>query len=495
MFKKFIRDIAVYAPSQFLPALTAFITTPILTRVFPPDEYGYWSLAQSISDFLVALAVSGYGSAVLRYYPIYETKSALNVFFATITGSISITIGLISVAIVLILLLFGNLIPAGIAPYVYFIIFIFIAQSFHSIFLTVIRTQGRSKVYTTFQLTTKYADLGLGLILVLVFGLRVNGLLWGTLITLSLLVPILIHEGTSHAGINFKFFKLTDAIDIWHYAWPLTLGNVAMWGLKVSDLFIISLFRPEQEVGIYSVSYNISSKSIELLVALFLLSVSPLVYSTWEKEGQEATERTVTMITRIYLLLCLPAAVGLTVLGLPFVSLLASPEYFEGAKVIGFVVFSSFIWGMSNIAMLGVAIKKKAGRLGTNQIIAAAVHIGLQILFVPRFGYIAAAVSTLIGYTTLFVLQALASRPHLTWRFPFRTLKNVLISSAVMTLAILGFYALIGAFGADSPVFLFVCIILVLPVYFGSLWVVGEPANDEKKVILEYWNRLRGRAS
>ncbi len=494
MLKKFIKDIAVYAPSQFLPALTAFITTPILTRIFPPAEYGNWALAVSISEFLVALAISGFGSAVIRYYPIYESRSTLGIFFATITGSIALTISLVTCVILLILLLFSSYIPTGLVPLVHIIILIFIAQSIHSIFITVIRTQGRSKVFTTFQLITKYGDLGLGLLLVLVFGLRVDGLMWGSFLTLSLLVPFLIFQATQQKGIQLRHFQFPDALEIWHYAWPLTLGNVAMWGLRVSDLFIISLFRTEREVGIYSVSYGISSKSIELLVSLFLLSVSPLIYSTWEKEGREATEKTMTMITRVYLVLCLPAAVGLSALALPFVSLMTAPEYYEGASIVGYVVFSSFIWGLSNISMLGIAIKKKAGRLGANQIIAAVTHIGLQIILVPLFGYTAAAISTLIGYSTLFVLQTIASRPYLTWRFPFRTLRNVTIASAVMGLAIWGFYAAAGTGSIDSPINLFLSIILVLPVYFGFLWWLGEVHEEEKKAVIQEWNKLIGRS-
>ena len=62
MLNRLVKDMLIYMPAQFLPALTAFITTPILTRLFPPAEYGYWALAASVSAFLVALAVSGFGS-------------------------------------------------------------------------------------------------------------------------------------------------------------------------------------------------------------------------------------------------------------------------------------------------------------------------------------------------------------------------------------------------------------------------------------------------
>jgi O-antigen/teichoic acid export membrane protein len=300
---------------------------------------------------------------------------------------------------------------------------------------------------------------------------------------------------TKCIGIHPNHFHLPDALQIWQYAWPLTLGNIAMWGLRMSDLFIISSFRPEQDVGLYSVSYNISAKSIELLVALFLLSVSPLVYSTWEGEGRGATEETLTMVTRVYLILCLPAAVGLSVLAFPFVALLTVPDYYEGSRIVGFVAFSSFTWGLANIAMMGIAIKKKAGRIGANQMIAAFTHVGLMLLLVPRFGYVAAAISTLIGYTVLLVLQTLASQPHLAWRFPLSTLRNVMAASVAMGLAAWGIYGMSGTASKGSPAYLFLSIVVAVPTYFVCLWWLGEVKKEEKNTMIQLWYKVKGKVA
>lgn len=490
MLKKFIEDIAIYAPSQLLPALTAFITTPILTRLFAPAEYGYWALAASISAFLVALAVSGFGSAVIRFYPAYESKSTLDVFFATISISIGAAISLVIGISFLLRFLLKEFLPTALVQLLPLVILIFVAQSIFSVFIAMMRAQGRSGFFTFFQLLISYGGLGIGLLLVIVWGFRIEGLLWGSFLSFVLILPFLIFLATKRRGIQFQNFHFADALQIWQYAWPLALGNVAMWGLRLSDLFIISSLRPEREVGIYSVSYNISSKSIELLVALFLLSVSPLIYNTWERKGKVATEKTLTMVTRVYLLLCLPAAVGLSVLAFPFVALLTSSDYQEGYRIVGFVVFSSFAWGLSNIAMLGIAIKKQTYRLGTNQIVAASIHISLQLLLVARFGYVASAISTLIGYTVLLMLQTLASRPHLTWRFPFRTLLNVTAASAVMGLVAWSIYWLPGDGSKGSLGFLFLSITAAVPVYAACLWWLGEVKQEEKHAVSQFWCRV-----
>lgn len=495
MLRKFVKDIAIYSPSKILPALTAFITTPILTRLFLPAEYGNWALAASVSAFLVALAASGLGSAAVRFYPAYKAESKLRVFFAAYSVSSGTAITLVAAVSSLALFLLKEYVPSELVQLLPLVILIFIAQSVYTVFLSVIRAQGRSGSFTSFELILNYCSLGIGLLLVAVWGFRVEGLLWGTFLTLVLMLPFLISWAVKGVGIHPHHTHLPDALKIWHWAWPMTLGNVAMWGLRLSDLFIIRSFRPERDVGIYAVSYNISAKSIELLVALFLLSVSPLIFNTWESQGKDATEKTMTMVTRVYLILCLPAAVGLSVLGFPFVALLTTPDYYEGSRIVGFVVFSSFIWGLANIAMMGIAIKKHTRRIGANQIAAAFIHIGLQLLLVPRFGYLAAAVSTLISYTVLLFLQTLASRPHLDWRFPFKTLCNVMAASAFMGLTAWGIYGLSGAGNKGSPVFLFLSIVVAVPTYFVCLWFLGEAKKEEKHKVMQMWLKATGKGA
>jgi O-antigen/teichoic acid export membrane protein len=493
VIKRFVKDLAIYAPSQFLPALTALITTPLLTRLLAPAEYGYWAQASSISAFLVALAVSGIGSAALRFYRTYEARSTVTTFFASIGVSVAAIITVIAGLGFLSLFLLRGMLPSWLVQLLPLVILIFVANSVFTVFIAVIRAQGRSGLYSVFQLLSNYGGLGIGLLLVAKFGFRVEGLLWGTLLALIPTLPVLVVSATRGAGIHPRDFRLVDTLEIWRYAWPLALGSVAMWGLRVSDLFIIGSFWPARDVGLYTVSYNLSAKTIELLVTLFLLGVAPLVYRTWEAQGREATELSLTMVTRVYLIVCLPAAVGLTVLAFPFVALLTAPDFYEGSRIVGFVVFSSFAWGLSNIAMMGLTINRRALRLGANNIVAAAIHIGLQLLLVPRFGYVASAISTLIGFTALLVLQTSASRPHLAWRFPFSTLRNVTAASIVMGAAAWGIYGSNGAGNRFSAVSLLWSIAVAVPVYGICLWWLGEVNEVEKRTVVTLWAKATGR--
>jgi O-antigen/teichoic acid export membrane protein len=493
VLRKFVRDLALYAPARVLPAFTAFITTPILTRLLRTSEYGYWAQASSISGFLVALVASGFGTAAIRFYPAYQARSTLAVLVASLTFSTGVVVLVVTAISFLLLFLLKNLLPAGLSSLLPLIVLIFGAQSLFTLFISFIRAQGRSGAYTIFQLLQTYGGLGIGLALAAGLGLGVEGLLWGTLLAVVVVLPFLIVLVTRETGMAPQHARLADARQLWEYAWPLTVGNTAMWALRVSDLFVIGRFGSASDVGLYSVSYNLSAKSIELLVALFLLSYGPLVSSTFERVGKEATEATLAMVTRVYLTLCLPASVGLSILAFPVVSMLTTPAYYEGSKIVGFVTFSSFVWGLAQIATMGMVIGKQTRRLALNQVVAGSTHICLMLLLVPHFGYVAAAVSTLIGYSVLLALQILGSRPYLRWGFPFSTMRNATAASVLMGVATWGTYALLGNAGKGSPGLLLLTLLVAVPTYFGSLWWLGEVKATEKKVVLQLCSRVLGR--
>ena len=495
MLRAFVRDMATYLPSKLLPALTVFISAPILTRLFLPAEYGNYALALGVPSFLFALAGSGFGSGAVRFFPAYKVKSEEGVFFATLSVSIGVIIAAVSAISFSVLFLLRTHLPSALYPLLFVSILIFVFQAVFIVFMEVVRAQGRSGRYTAFQLLTRYGSLGLGLLLVVVFGLRVEGLLWGTLLALALVIPFLLFLTTRRVSIRPQDFHRPDALQMWRYAWPLALGNIAMWSLILSDRYIISFFRPASEVGLYSVAYGISGKSIDMLVALFLLSMGPMVIGTWENRGRKATERTMGMITRLFLILCLPAAAGLSLLAVPFVALLTAEPYHDGYRIIGYVAFSSFAWGLSQIFSMGILIKKKTRRIAVNQILAALVNLALNLVLVPRYGFVAAGITTLIGYALLFALQASASRHYLTWLFPFRTLRNAVIATISMGLAITSVsavYADIAKGGAEAW-YLFLSIVVAVPVYFASLLLLGEANEEERAIARNLWYRVAGR--
>jgi O-antigen/teichoic acid export membrane protein len=493
MLSKFLKDLVTYLPSKLLPALTGFITAPILTRLLTTTEFGNYALAIGLYEFLFALTCSGLGAGAVRFYPMYKTKGRLGAFFSSLGLSVGVAIAAGCAVSFLVLGLLQERLPEDLYPLLLISVLVFVVQAVFVVFMQVVRAQERSKLYTTLELLANYGGLGIGLFLLYVLDWGVSGLLWGVFIAFALSMAVLLPLVAR--GSPRQRYAADDMGTMWRYAVPLMVGNMAMWGLRLADRYLIGIFRSRAEVGLYSAAYNISSKSIDILVAVFLLSMGPLVFNIWEKSGAEATQRSLQATTRVFLIMCLPAAAGLTVLAKPFVALLTDTPYHEGYRIVGFVAFSSFVYGLAQIASVGLLLAKRTNRIATNQVLAVAVNLGLNIILVPRFGFVAAGLTTLAGYVTLLILQVQAARKHLSWPFPVRTLRNTIIASAAMSLVAAGIYALPQDGGGLHVGFLFLSVAAAILVYGLGLVLLGELDERELAALRHAWgsvtNRLR----
>jgi O-antigen/teichoic acid export membrane protein len=491
MERTFTKLLFNYLPARLLPALTGFILTPWITRLFNPAEYGYWALAAGFSDFLYALACSGIGASVIRFSEAYRLRSQFDDFFASLVASLGLAVVPTVTASLILLFLLRSHIPEALYPLIQIGVLIFACQSIFNLLSNLMIAQQKSRMFTTFQLLNRYGGIAVGLAFVLILGFRIEGLLWGSLLVLALCIPFMLASLARDLGVRISFAKRSNIRKIWCYGFPLAIGNMAMWGLRLSDRYLIGFFRADSEVGIYSAAYNLSGKSIEILGALFSLSMFPILVKVWENEGREATEKALALITRLYLILGIPAVAGLSLFASPFISLFAATAYHEGYRIVGPVAFSAFLWELSLIAGSGLLIHKQTRWIAANQIVASLVNVGLNLLLLPRFGFVAAGITTLAGYLILFFLQYSFSRRYLTWHFPNKSLRNILTATLVMGALSLWVYGLSGDLAELRPGYFFFCLALAVPAYFGALWMLGEWNESERGAAKSFFHRLR----
>jgi O-antigen/teichoic acid export membrane protein len=231
MLKSFTKDIMTYMPSKLLPALTGFITLPILTRLFFPEEYARYALAKGVSDFFFALAASGVASVPIRFLPAYRSESDRSVFMTTLGVTVAAVVSVVALIGAVALYLLRGILPQDLVLLLAISLGVFAGQTIYLVLMHIVQAEMRSGVYTLFELLDRYGNLVIGLVLVIIFGFTVEGLLWGEFIAFALLVPTLTIVALRGTKPRPKHWKPQDAGRMWQYAWPLAIGNTAMWGL------------------------------------------------------------------------------------------------------------------------------------------------------------------------------------------------------------------------------------------------------------------------
>ncbi len=439
MSKDLLKDLAGYLPAQIVPGLVGFVSTPILTRLFLPDAYGAYSLV--LAAVAVATTVLAWlPMAVIRFQPAYAQRGEERLFLGIVNRLTAFSVlaaGLLLAGALLAVQ--GRLAPVNRVLWWYGLVVVLLTVIF-AVLQHVLRTRRRLGLYGLTTIWRSAGALLLGLVPVWWLGAGVESLLLGA--ALSLLVALLVLGPPVLGAAVAPGRRLAPAAREWLvYSLPLVAGNVAAWVLRLSDRYVIRGYRGDAEVGIYAASYNVADNTVALLVALFTLAAGPLVVRAWEQDGPAAAGALVTRVMRGLLLLGVPAAVGLTVLAGPLLELLTGAAYREGSRIVGWVAAGVLLQGVQQIFQFGFVLRRRTGPVMLTIGAAGVLNLGLNLLLVPRWGYPAAAVTTLLAYAVLLALTVPLARPLLPWRFPAAALARITVAAAAMGAGVVGLLA------------------------------------------------------
>ncbi len=483
----FLKDIAKYLPAQIVPGIVGLVSIPIVTRIFPRAEYGHYSLV--MATVMVLSTVFGWlPTSITRFYPAYALRpEQLEAFKTTVTSLGIVALTVLFVPYYAILLALGRWMSTELQFLLMIGGLLFAVTCAYNLLQSILRSKRFAGRYSAFAVWQSVAGFGLGIALILLLGLRVEGLLLGATLGMVPILPLLWRQAMD-AGLRIRPGKadLKTAKAMFLYGLPLMVGNLAAWVLSLSDRYVLGLLRGPSEVGLYSLSYNIADKSIMLLATLFLMAEPAIGVRIWESQGERDSQRFVANVARLYLLLGVPAAVGLSVVSRLVVGLLGGDEYVEGHRIVPFVLFGVLLLGLQQRFHWGLLYHQKTGAITIALVIAGALKVVLNILFVPGYGYFAAAVTTLICYAVSMCLIIWLSRRLFVWRFPYRSLFKVVAASTVMGVTV---YYVEHALTIPPVLRLLACTGVGAVVYGAALLALREFSSQEVGAIRQAISR------
>jgi O-antigen/teichoic acid export membrane protein len=489
MIGNIFKDMGKYLPAIIVPGIVSFFSIPIITRLFPPGEYGNYILVMSTISVLGTL-VGWLPVSTLRFYPAYKQDKRLDEIYDTVIIMTFITILISCLVFTGVLLLLKSRISEELYELMNTGIILFIVTSCFQVLIEFFRGARKISWYSGFKVWISITSVVFGILLVMVFDLNVSGLLWGSIVSGTIALPFLwiLSPVKIHLCLKNVTLKLTS--EMAKYGIPLVVGNLAAWILSLSDRYVLAIFLDSREIGIYSASYGISERSIMLIAALFSATSASIVFNIWEKEGEKKSREFVSLITRYYLLVCIPAVVGLSVIAKPFVSVLIEQKYQEGYKIIPFVVLGAFFLGLQQRFFPGFAFYKKTQLVMLSIILSGFLNLCLNFLLIPKFGYMAAAVTTLISYVFLLILIVILSRRYFIWEFPYKTLRNVVGASSIMGVMV---YTVSNGLTSSVPLNLILGIVAGIAIYTVMLFVTGELNKQEIQILYDLRHKVTSR--
>ncbi|HET6352014.1 MAG TPA: polysaccharide biosynthesis C-terminal domain-containing protein [Coriobacteriia bacterium] len=478
-------DALRYAPVRFIPALIALVSIPIFTGAIPPAEYGAYFLVTSAATLVSSIAIGWLASAAVRHYVSARNEERLDGYMATVVWTALASLvaaALLSGAFVW--LVRGSvsaqvlrLVPAALV----FLVFNFITD----VLSQVMRASRQASAFAFVQLLGSVSATAISIGLVLATPLGANGILLGGSAGWAIALVFILRNLASQASISPAHFSVPFARELLAYGLPLVPMSVASWALVFIDRYAVEFFRGSFEVGMYSVSYSLGERFMLLVTSPLLLTMAPSLIETYETVGEKVASGLQKQFVRYFALVTFPVLAGIASAAPAIMIVLTAPAYRQAWPVLPIVAAGSLLAGFSQVATSGLTLHKKTGVIMQNILVATAFNIAANILFIPVFGYIAAAWATLGAWLIMMVLSWWRSRSYMPLRVPWLDLTRVGGAALVMAAAVWGVLALFGTL-PNRPVALIALVaaaVIGLAAYVGTAVALRAVSGAELSAV------------
>ncbi|MCC7564060.1 MAG: oligosaccharide flippase family protein [Methanobacterium sp.] len=432
-YKIFVQRIGLVGIANLLVALSSLILLPILTKNLSIDDYGIWVQINTTISLLPNLTTLGLPYTMVRFLSSETDKHQRQEGFYSILIMVLVSTLIVS----LLLLVFSKEIAfaifngdVNVAILLSGVVFL---ACLNALLLNYFRTFQEMKKYSIFLLMQTY----LGVAIVAYFALSgygiymtAVGLLIANLITFLVMLALIIRS------LGFILPKFSNMREYLSFGLPTIPGNLSSWIVNSSDRYVIGIVLSAAFVGYYSPGYTLGN-CITMLLAPFSLLLPSVLPQYYDKNNMEKVSLFLNYSLKYFLLISIPAAFGLSVLSKPLLIVLSTPDIaLNGYLITPLTALSTLIFGVYAIIGNVLVLEKKTKVIGTIWIIAAILNLVLNIIFVPYFGIMAAAVTTLLAYLVAFILTLRFSTKFFKFDFIF-IIKSVTASTMMSVLIIL----------------------------------------------------------
>ncbi len=474
-YEKFTKDVGIVGLTQLALALRALVLLPIISKLLGASGYGLWAqvlVTLGIAELLYDLGLT---NALTRFLAAEKDKGEIQEGFYSILYTVLACSLVIALMLVLLAQPLSNAVFDG--QGVTTIKLAALVIPFAALFIVCTRyflTFRQVRTYSILHLLRYFGEIGLVAGLV-ASGFGVNGAVLSLSIAAFATSVAALIMIVSQIGVklpNFKYIK-----PYLKFGLPVVPMLLFSWITQLSDRYVIGYFLDIASVGIYSASYGLCS-ALGWLHQPVVRVLQPTVSKSFD-EGKIAEVQTyLGRSLKFVLLLAIPAIVGISLLGKELLLIFSTAEIAsEGYLVIPFVALSMLmvqVYAITGWQILMLA--KKTSTLAIIWGIAALVNLGLNLVFVPRFGILAAAGTTLLAYLLATAITLWFSSREMTFPVYWMAIFKSLAASGVMA----------GVILLMNPIRtweVFLAIVLGVIVYGLALLLLKGLSKDETKFL------------
>lgn len=467
-----------YSISNFAGKFSGVILLPLYTSSLSAELFGLFALFEVVFQVIQGVTGLGLKGGLMRWY--WDEKhlnEQKEIFFSVLVTYFWVNI----ISIILLYFAFDFIadvvfqVPISQTLKLVFLLSTFI-RLMVDLLLLLMRIQHKAKKHTNYQLIQIALFVGCVAVFLPLLGWEVEGVFASFLI--SYLIPLLLLLPYIRQNVvsNYR----SDIVkDMMAFGLPIALSNMVNLVLSISDKFIINFFGTLKNVGNYTLAFKISNIVQLMIVNAFMNSYTHVYY----KGMKDADNNRFFSKTIIYLVLILSfVSLGLVLFIEDVVKVLTlqNADYLDSIAIIPVLTLGLIFGGLRSMLTLPLTKFKKTKTISIISVITGVVNVGLNILMVPRWGTMGAAISTL-------VVQILSV--YLFWVYASKLESNLLDIRKFLTILLVTI--LLGSIiYVDIDISYFIALLLkliILGIWLLIIWNVNIFDDQERLRFKQAW--------
>jgi O-antigen/teichoic acid export membrane protein len=421
----------IYGLGGLVSRILAVLLLPLYTSYLGPTGFGKIETVVALTTVLVIVLRLGISSAFFRFY--FDAKDepqrtlvVRTSFWFTMTMA---TAGLVAGSALATPI--AHALKLGDDPWLVRAAFVGLwAQMNYEQLTSLFRVEERSVSFVTASVANVLITVGMTVLLVVGLDKGPTGAVVGNFLGTLTVYLVLLAYRRYQLGLQFSRDLLRQMN---RFGLPLVPSALALWAINFIDRIFIAQYKGQAEVGVYSVAVRISSAIVFLMIA-FRLAWPAFAYSI---DDDREAKRTYSYVLTYLLFVCSWVSLALGVLAPWLVDVLAPKHSFHrAADAVALLAFASTAYAGYTVVAIGIG---RARQTQFNWVVsgaAALVNVVLNIILIPPYGMIGAAISTAAAYLALFL--GMVANSHRVYPVGYQWRRVLTLFGVAVALTVLG---------------------------------------------------------
>ncbi|MEM1328019.1 MAG: polysaccharide biosynthesis C-terminal domain-containing protein [Bacteroidota bacterium] len=432
--KKFASETVIYGVSTILARFLYFLLTPlytdVLVEVFTKEEYGRLNHVFSLMGFTMIFLTYRFELAYFRFGA--ESKELENTAFHTSALSVSMTTILVAICLFPFIEPIANWLEYS--EYVYLVkiaLGIVVVDALSEIPYAKLRLDQRPIRFAAIRLTGTFINLLLNLFFILFCPYALQSEVWSFLhpfiekiyqkeyLLAYVLIANLIGNGISLLFLAPTLFRIRwsqfDAT-LWkqmlQYAAPMIIVGVSYIFNELFDRLVMpywlngTIEENMEQVGIYGACYKFAV-FLTLFTMAFRYGAEPFFF---RQKNENNAQLVYAKVTKYFAII---GVIGFLVVTL-YLDLIkrvvVGEEYWEGLKIVPIILLANLFIGLYYNLSVWYKVTDLTRWGAYISLVGATLTVVCNYLFLPKFGYMAAAWTTFACYLLMLILSYVFGR-------------------------------------------------------------------------------------